>query len=71
MVLGEVLFMPTRSFVESVTITSVSINKSVAVKVPPTEASSVTVKSSCTFRSTTERLAKASTTAAPEPAPSR
>ena len=43
----------------------------VTAKSPPTEASSVTVKSSCTFRSTVDRLAKASTTAAPEPAPSK
>jgi len=42
----------------------------VTVKSPPIEASSVTVKSSCTFKSTTLRLANASTTAAPEPAPS-
>ena len=39
-------------------------------KSPPTEASSVTVKSSSTFKSTTFKLAKASTIAAPEPAPS-
>ena len=43
----------------------------VTPKVPPMVASSVTVKSSCTFRSTTFKLAKASTTAAPLPAPSR
>ena len=33
--------------------------------------SSDTVKSSCTFKSTVEKLAKASVTAAPAPAPSR
>ena len=42
----------------------------VTVASPPIDTSSVTVKSSSTFKSTTFRLAKASTTAAPEPAPS-
>ena len=42
----------------------------VTPKVPPIVASSVTVKSSCTFKSTAEILARASTIAAPEPAPS-
>ena len=35
-VAGDVLLIPTRSLVESVTITSVSISKSVAVTVPVT-----------------------------------
>ena len=50
---------------------SVSVTIPVTPKVPPIVASSVTVRSSCTFKSTVERLAKASTTAAPEPAPSK
>ena len=43
----------------------------VVVRTPVTSAVLVTIKSSCTLRSTTLRLAKASTTAAPEPAPSK
>ena len=55
----------------STTTPALAVRTPVTPNVPPIVASSVTVKSSSTLRSTTFKLAKASTTAAPLPAPSR
>ena len=52
----------------AVPFTSIEPSKSMS---PFTMMSSVTVRSSSTLRSTTFKLAKASATAAPEPAPSK
>ena len=49
----------------------VAVRTPVTPKVPPIVTSSVTVRSSCTFKSTTFKDANASTIAAPEPAPDR
>ena len=55
----------------SIATPAFAVTTPVTPRVPPIVASSVTVRSSWTFKSTVERLAKASTTAAPEPAPSK